>query len=320
MFEDQSSYPATTCSLPTMLQVEELAGALHFKEHAPFDARSARSGRSKLALMAESENVYDMPLLIDSTQTGIRLKKAMLEDNLMQFMSDSVSNSQEDKGTLFAMSSSTEDEEDLLTMSTHVEDEDGLLALSSYAEDDDCLLTDDNLLSSASFDLECWYASDEPLALSETSTRTRRSETTTSECVENVSLDSACVSRRPYDFFGKLSASSFVSGEIPSPGTTPVSPLPPVSFGFKKRRERFVWVPKLHQRFEDAINTLGVEQAKPHAILQLMSFDSEPGESLPTLLNIKSHLQKFRGKCRIGLEGCASEVDGEKSEVSVEAL
>jgi len=56
-------------------------------------------------------------------------------------------------------------------------------------------------------------------------------------------------------------------------------------------KQRFVWTGELHRRFEAAVNTLGLDQAKPQAISQLMNCE---GEGAPTRQNIKSHLQKYR--------------------------
>ncbi|EOD05184.1 hypothetical protein EMIHUDRAFT_60341, partial [Emiliania huxleyi CCMP1516] len=55
-------------------------------------------------------------------------------------------------------------------------------------------------------------------------------------------------------------------------------------------KQRFVWTSELHRRFEAAVNTLGIDHAKPQAISQLMNF-----EGAPTRQNIQSHLQKYRG-------------------------
>uniref|UniRef100_A0A7S0J772 HTH myb-type domain-containing protein n=1 Tax=Calcidiscus leptoporus TaxID=127549 RepID=A0A7S0J772_9EUKA len=56
-------------------------------------------------------------------------------------------------------------------------------------------------------------------------------------------------------------------------------------------KQRFVWTADLHQRFEVAVNSLGIDHAKPQAISQLMNCE---GEGAPTRQNIKSHLQKYR--------------------------
>merc|ERR1719311_1376980 len=56
-------------------------------------------------------------------------------------------------------------------------------------------------------------------------------------------------------------------------------------------KQRFVWTAELHHRFEAAVNTLGIDHAKPQAISQLMNCE---GEGAPTRQNIKSHLQKYR--------------------------
>jgi len=56
-------------------------------------------------------------------------------------------------------------------------------------------------------------------------------------------------------------------------------------------KQRFVWTAELHRRFESAVNTLGIDHAKPQAISQLMNCE---GDGAPTRQNIKSHLQKYR--------------------------
>ena len=58
-----------------------------------------------------------------------------------------------------------------------------------------------------------------------------------------------------------------------------------------QQKQRFVWSPELHKRFEAAVAQLGIEAAKPQAISQLMGVH---GENAPTRQNIKSHLQKYR--------------------------
>ena len=60
----------------------------------------------------------------------------------------------------------------------------------------------------------------------------------------------------------------------------------------QEKKVRFVWTRDLHSRFEQAVHQLGVAQAKPQAIRQLMGCETE--EDLPTRQNIKSHLQKYR--------------------------
>ena len=61
--------------------------------------------------------------------------------------------------------------------------------------------------------------------------------------------------------------------------------------GRPNQKQRFVWTAELHHRFEAAVNTLGIDHAKPQAISQLMDCE---GEGAPTRQNIKSHLQKYR--------------------------
>lgn len=53
-------------------------------------------------------------------------------------------------------------------------------------------------------------------------------------------------------------------------------------------QQRLIWTPSLHARFEAAVRILGIERAKPQAILQLMSVEGV------TARNVKSHLQKYR--------------------------
>ena len=59
-----------------------------------------------------------------------------------------------------------------------------------------------------------------------------------------------------------------------------------------EKKQRFVWTPDLHHRFEIAVHKLGVANAKPQAIQQLMGCDDDG--TIPTRQNIKSHLQKYR--------------------------
>ena len=92
-----------------------------------------------------------------------------------------------------------------------------------------------------------------------------------------------------------------------------LSSTPGNSFG-DAQKQRFVWSPALHQRFEAAVAELGLEQAKPQAIAQLMDLH---GENAPTRQNIKSHLQKYRlhmqkkseAAARKGAEGKAAAAD-----------
>ena len=55
-------------------------------------------------------------------------------------------------------------------------------------------------------------------------------------------------------------------------------------------RVRCVWTAELHDKFEAAIQAIGMEKAKPMGILMHM------GVTGITKANIKSHLQKYRGK------------------------
>ena len=51
---------------------------------------------------------------------------------------------------------------------------------------------------------------------------------------------------------------------------------------------RLVWTPQLHKRFVDAVAHLGIKNAVPKTIMQLMSVDGLTRE------NVASHLQKYR--------------------------
>jgi SHAQKYF class myb-like DNA-binding protein len=62
--------------------------------------------------------------------------------------------------------------------------------------------------------------------------------------------------------------------------------------GGQEKKTRFVWTRDLHSRFERAVQQLGVHQAKPQGIRQLMGCETE--SEPPTRQNIKSHLQKYR--------------------------
>ncbi|XP_074561651.1 transcription factor MYBC1-like isoform X2 [Curcuma longa] len=54
------------------------------------------------------------------------------------------------------------------------------------------------------------------------------------------------------------------------------------------KRPRLVWTPHLHKRFVDAVAHLGIKNAVPKTIMQLMSVDGLTRE------NVASHLQKYR--------------------------
>ncbi|EEH54780.1 g2-like myb-family transcription factor [Micromonas pusilla CCMP1545] len=54
------------------------------------------------------------------------------------------------------------------------------------------------------------------------------------------------------------------------------------------KRPRLVWTPPLHKRFVDAVSHLGIRNAVPKTIMQLMNVDGLTRE------NVASHLQKYR--------------------------
>ncbi|PKI31943.1 transcription factor MYBC1-like [Punica granatum] len=69
------------------------------------------------------------------------------------------------------------------------------------------------------------------------------------------------------------------SAEMGSGGDEPARTL---------KRPRLVWTPQLHKRFVDAVSHLGIKNAVPKTIMQLMSVDGLTRE------NVASHLQKYR--------------------------
>jgi len=58
-----------------------------------------------------------------------------------------------------------------------------------------------------------------------------------------------------------------------------------------RKKQRFMWGPELHRKFEAAVAQLGLDAAKPQTISQLMGVS---GKEAPSRQNIKSHLQKYR--------------------------
>ena len=96
-------------------------------------------------------------------------------------------------------------------------------------------------------------------------------------------------------YFGVGSAPGPVMGDSVSPthmggmgGMGSMGGGSPQGDGSAGQKRRFVWTPELHQRFEAAVNALGLDSAKPKTILKLMNVDGL------TKANIKSHLQKYR--------------------------
>lgn len=54
------------------------------------------------------------------------------------------------------------------------------------------------------------------------------------------------------------------------------------------KRPRLVWTPKLHKRFVEAVETMGVDKAVPKTVMQMMDVSGLTRE------NVASHLQKYR--------------------------
>ena len=64
------------------------------------------------------------------------------------------------------------------------------------------------------------------------------------------------------------------------------------------KRPRLVWTPPLHKRFVDAVAHLGIKNAVPKTIMQLMNVEGLTRE------NVASHLQKYRLYVK-RLQGCS---------------
>lgn len=66
------------------------------------------------------------------------------------------------------------------------------------------------------------------------------------------------------------------------------------------KRPRLVWTPQLHKRFVDVVAHLGIKNAVPKTIMQLMNVEGLTRE------NVASHLQKYRVYLR-RMQGMSSE-------------
>merc|ERR1739847_129870 len=58
------------------------------------------------------------------------------------------------------------------------------------------------------------------------------------------------------------------------------------------KRPRLIWTRQLHERFVEAVNKMGVDQAVPKAIMQSMNVKGITRE------NVASHLQKYRAQLK----------------------
>ncbi|KAG9145424.1 hypothetical protein Leryth_021345 [Lithospermum erythrorhizon] len=61
-----------------------------------------------------------------------------------------------------------------------------------------------------------------------------------------------------------------------------------VGSGKCSKRPRLVWTPQLHKRFVEVVGHLGIKNAVPKTIMQLMNVEGLTRE------NVASHLQKYR--------------------------
>ena len=62
--------------------------------------------------------------------------------------------------------------------------------------------------------------------------------------------------------------------------------------GMAMKRPRLIWTRQLHERFVEAVNKMGVDQAVPKAIMQSMNVKGITRE------NVASHLQKYRAQLK----------------------
>ncbi|GAB2274401.1 PHO85 cyclin-1 [Dionaea muscipula] len=73
------------------------------------------------------------------------------------------------------------------------------------------------------------------------------------------------------------------------------------------KRARVVWTPQLHKRFVDVVGHLGIKNAVPKTIMQLMNVEGLTRE------NVASHLQKYRLYLKRRMQGLSSEGEGPSS-------
>ncbi|XP_078445457.1 transcription factor PCL1-like [Wolffia australiana] len=84
------------------------------------------------------------------------------------------------------------------------------------------------------------------------------------------------------------SSSSALKGDEPRGEDEPDSAFNEESGGRSQKRPRLVWTPQLHKRFVDVVGHLGIKNAVPKTIMQLMNVEGLTRE------NVASHLQKYR--------------------------
>ncbi|QDZ19401.1 HTH myb-type domain-containing protein [Chloropicon primus] len=74
------------------------------------------------------------------------------------------------------------------------------------------------------------------------------------------------------------------------------------------KRPRLIWTRQLHERFVEAVNKMGVDQAVPKAIMQSMNVKGITRE------NVASHLQKYRAQLKKRSAEAAAAAAGNKVE------
>jgi len=118
------------------------------------------------------------------------------------------------------------------------------------------------------------------------------------DAIEDTDPAAASVSLRPRSQRRVVPESLIAPKNRRDNDTSSTASLPPdeeeleVEMEGAEKKQRFVWTPDLHHRFEIAVHKLGVANAKPQAIQQLMGCEDD--STIPTRQNIKSHLQKYR--------------------------
>ena len=80
------------------------------------------------------------------------------------------------------------------------------------------------------------------------------------------------------------------------------------------KRPRLIWTKQLHERFVEAVNKMGVDQAVPKAIMQSMNVKGITRE------NVASHLQKYRAQLKKNKTAAAAAAEnGTKEEEAAAA-
>lgn len=90
------------------------------------------------------------------------------------------------------------------------------------------------------------------------------------------------------------------------PGVGHPKPTEEEDIQMAMKRPRLIWTKQLHERFVEAVNKMGVDQAVPKAIMESMNVKGITRE------NVASHLQKYRAqlkKNKLGVAANNNQVD-----------